>query len=197
MRIFLAVDLRAALGPACHDWGRAVAAALGPRHAAALSWVPAERIHVTLRFFGELDRGTVATLPAILGDAVSEPPFDVALGCGGTFPPAGRPRVLWLGFQAGADALSRLHDWLAPRVAGIGQPDRPGRFSPHVTVARVRRDTPPGLGRALREAAAGAPAPPARARVTAVTVFESVLSARGPSYVPVAVVPLAGGIATG
>jgi RNA 2',3'-cyclic 3'-phosphodiesterase len=192
MRMFLAVDLRAALGPAAHDWGRAVAAAIGPRDAAALSWVPATRIHVTLHFFGELDREAVAALPTALGDVVPVAPFDVELGSGGTFPLAGRPRVLWLGLGAGGDAIGRVHAWMAPRVAGVGQPDRHGAFSPHVTIARVRRDARPGLGGVLRDAAARTAAPPGRVRVDAVTLFESVPSAKGPTYVPVGQLPLVG-----
>ena len=112
MRMFLAVDLRATLGEAAHDWGRAVAAAIGPRDAAALSWVPASRIHVTLHFFGALEPEAVAALPARLGGAVPDAPFDVTLGSGGTFPPAGRPRVLG---SASATAPTRwcacTHGW--------------------------------------------------------------------------------------
>jgi 2'-5' RNA ligase len=192
MRMFLAVDLRATLGEAAHDWGRAVAAAIGPRDASALSWVPASRIHVTLHFFGELDPEAVAALPARLGGTLPDAPFDVALGSGGTFPQVGRPRVLWIGLRDGAEAVVRLHGWLAPRVAGIGQPDRRGTFSPHVTIARVRRAAGPGLGGALREAAASTPAPRGRARIEAVTLFESVASAGGPTYAPIAQLPLAG-----
>lgn len=193
MRVFLAVDLRETLGPAAHGWGRAVADALGPRQAAELSWVPAARIHVTLHFFGALEARTVATLKAAIGEAVPEAPFEVVLDRGGTFPPRGQPRVLWLGIAAGADALVRLHAWVAPRVAGIGQPDRHAVFSPHVTIARVRRDGSAGTGRALRDAAARTPAPAGRARVDAITLFESVPGAGGPAYVPIWTVPLSPG----
>ncbi len=167
--------------------------AIGSDQATALSCVPAPRIHVTLHFFGELDRAAVAALPSVLGDAVPEAPFHVELGAGGTFPPAGRPRVLWLRLSAGNEAIARLHAWIAPRVVGVGQPDRHGAFSPHVTIARVRRDPQPGLGGMLRAAAARTPAPSGRARVDAVTLFESVASANGPTYVPVAQLPLVGG----
>jgi 2'-5' RNA ligase len=195
MRVFLAVDLRETLGPVAHAWGRAVADAVGPRDAAGLSWVPAARIHVTLHFFGALDAPAVAAVRTALGDAAPEAPFDVVLGGGGTFPPRGQPRVLWLGFTAGGDALARLHAWIVARVAGIGQPDRHGTFAPHVTIARARRDA--GGGRALREAAMRTPAPAARARIDAITLFESVPGAHGPSYVPIAPVPLAAATASG
>lgn len=191
MRVFLAVDLRDTMGEAAHAWGAAVASAIGARAAAGLTWVPPPRIHVTLHFFGELQPGDVDQVRQALGEAIPCPAFDLRLGGGGVFPPSGRPRVLWLGFADGAGALTSLHAWLAPRVAGLGQPDRHAGFTPHVTVARVRRESSPGLGRTLRDAAARTPSPDARARVGAVTLFQSVQSAgQGPSYVPLARIPL-------
>ena len=184
MRVFLAVDLRDTLGEAVEAWGVAVAEAIGPRQAAALTWVPAPRIHVTLHFFGELPPRDVDRARDALGGAVPGPPFELRLGGGGIFPPSGRPRVLWLGFEEGADALARVHEWMAPRIAGLGQPDRHAAFTPHVTVARVRREGAPGLGRTLRDAAARIPAPDARTRVDAVTLFESRSAPRGPAYEP-------------
>ena len=197
MRVFLAVDLRDTIGPAAQDWGRAVAAALGPRDAAGLSWVPAARVHVTLHFFGALEPTALSELARTIGDVVPAPTFDLVLGAGGTFPAAGRPRVLWLGFGAGADALARVQAAIEPRVAGFGEPDRHGMFRPHVTIARVRRDVAPSLGRALREAAARTPVPAGRTRVDALTLFESVPSPKGPSYVPILRVPLGAGTASG
>jgi RNA 2',3'-cyclic 3'-phosphodiesterase len=192
MRVFLAVDLRDTLGAPVHAWGTAVASAIGARAAAGLTWVPPPRIHVTLHFFGELSPEDVDRVEQALGDAVPASPFDLRLGGGGVFPPSGRPRVLWLGFADGGDELARLHAWIEPRVAGLGQPDRHAGFTPHVTVARVRREPSPGLGRALRDAAARTPAPDVRARVEAVTLFQSVQSAgEGPSYLPLARVRLA------
>lgn len=190
MRVFLAVDLRDTLGEAVHAWGAAAAAAMGARSAAALTWVPPSRVHVTLHFFGELQARDVDRVGQALGEAVPASPFDLRLGGGGVFPPSGRPRVLWLGFADGAASLARVHAWIAPRVTGTGQPDRHAAFTPHVTVARVRRESTPGLGRTLREAAR-TPAPDASARVTAVTLFQSVSSSQGPAYMPLFRVPLA------
>jgi 2'-5' RNA ligase len=190
MRAFFAVDLHHTLGEAAHGWGRAVAHALGPRGASDLSWVPATRMHVTLHFLGAVEPAALETLLASLGGRVPEPPFEVTLGAGGTFPATGRPRVLWLSLGGGADPLRRVHAWLQPRVAGIGQPDRHDSYAPHLTIARVRRDTMPGLGHALRDAAARTPVPRGAARVAGVTVMESVPSPKGPIYRPVAVLPL-------
>jgi 2'-5' RNA ligase len=192
MRAFFAVDLHDTLRDAAYGWGRAVAHALG-RGAADVSWVPATRMHVTVHFLGEIDAATVTALQATLGDVVPEPPFEVALGTGGTFPASGRPRVLWLGVEAGADPLQRVHAWLQPRVAGIGQRDRHGSFAPHVTIARIRHDPGPGVARAVRAAVARTPPPSGTTRVETLTLFESVPSTEGPIYVARAQIPLGGG----
>jgi RNA 2',3'-cyclic 3'-phosphodiesterase len=198
MRVFLAVDLGDAMSEAAHAWGRAVAATIGPA-ASALTWVPPARIHITLRFFGELPADGVNALARALNAGPWSPAFEIGLGAAGTYPPAGRPRVLWLGTSTGREALVSLHDAVGHRLAsagdGIAGTGNAGKgvgdaFSPHVTIARVRRDPPSGLGRALRDACARTPPPDTRADVREVTLFESVLKSRGPAYLPLARVPL-------
>jgi 2'-5' RNA ligase len=190
MRAFLAVDLHATLGPVAHDWGQQVARALGPRQASSLTWVAAGRVHVTLRFFGELSRREVdAAVDALAAEPPALAPFELALEGAGTFPERGRPRVLWLGFSRGRHELQALAAWARQRLAGIGREEARETFSPHLTVARVRRDTTPGLGNAVREAAARTPVPREATRVERVTLMESVLSPRGPTYRPIAEFP--------
>jgi RNA 2',3'-cyclic 3'-phosphodiesterase len=205
MRVFLAVALGDAMSAAAHAWGRAVATTLGPA-ASALTWVPPSRVHITLRFFGELPPDRVDALGQALIDGPWSPAFEIGFGTPGTYPPSGRPRVLWLGMSTGRDALVRLHDAVAERLAraggGIAGTGNAGAgagdaFSPHVTIARVRRGPPPGLGRALRDACARTPQPAARADVHELTLFESVLKSKGPAYRPIVRVPLAGGIDSG
>jgi len=205
MRVFLAVDLGDAMSGAGHAWGQAVAGTLGPA-ASALTWVPPARIHVTLRFFGELPVDRVDAVAQALTAASWSPAFEIGFGDGGTYPPSGRPRVLWLGISTGGDALVSLHDALGHRLAGAGggiaSTGTAGAgagdvFSPHVTIARVRRDPPPGLGRALRDACARTPPPDARAAVHELTLFQSVLKSRGPAYVPLVRVPLVAAAASG
>jgi 2'-5' RNA ligase len=192
MRTFLAVDLHDTLGPLAHAWGQAVAHALGPRLAASLTWVAASRVHVTLHFFGELaPRQAEAVVRALAAQPAARAPFDLAIGGAGTFPDRGRPRVLWLGFAQGEAALSSMQGWARERLAGVVENGTRGTFSPHLTVARVRRDVAPGLGPALREAAARTPAPRGLARVDRVVLMESVLSSKGPTYRPLAEFPLA------
>ena len=189
MRVFLAIDLHDAVALAAHAWGRAVADGLDAGERAALSWVPAARIHLTLRFYGELAPAQVEALVRALADpAWREPAFAIGLRGAGTFPPIGRPRVLWLGVGEGRDDVAGLHRALEARP-GVATGDTDGAFAPHVTIARVRRPQP-GLARALRDAMALTPTPATQTVVRELTLFESVPAAKGPSYVPLARLPL-------
>lgn len=191
MRAFLAVELHDTLGPVVHEWGQAVARALGPRVASGLTWVAPSRVHVTLRFFGELPPQRVDVVVHRLAQAPApHDPFDLTIGGAGSFPAHGRPRVFWLGFSHGRDELAALRAWARESLAGALADDALETFAPHLTVARVRRDAAPGLGAALREAAARTPAPRGTARVERITLMESLLSPKGPTYRPVAEFPL-------
>jgi RNA 2',3'-cyclic 3'-phosphodiesterase len=193
MRVFLAIDLHDAVAPAAQAWGRAVADRLAAADRAALSWVTAERIHLTLRFYGELTPGRVEALTRALAEpAWLESAFTLGLGHAGTFPPAGRPRALWLGVGDGRDAVSGLHRALAARP-GAGTGGAEDAFAPHVTIARVRRPRP-GIARALGHAMARTPVPTARTLVRELTLFESVPAPRAVTYVALARFPLAGAI---
>lgn len=129
--------------------------------ALALRWVPADRMHLTLRFLGETPLNLTEPLRAAMSEtAASTPPLELTLARWGTFG-GGRPRVLWVGMDGDVAGLQTLAEALAGALAPLGfEPDdRP--FRPHLTLARVRERA----DRAEREALAAAVesiAPPRR-----------------------------------
>jgi 2'-5' RNA ligase len=195
MRVFLALDLAAGLREAAWAWGRGLAGAIGGDTASALTWVPAERLHVTLRFLGELERDQVDAI----GAALTREPFDggraeATFGFAGIFPPKGRARVVWIGFSDGQDALRRLHAAVHTRLADLVTPDDE-LFIPHVTIARVKHvDRLPGrpgaFGRDLRDACVKRPVPAGRGTFDTLTLFDSVAGPKGPTYEPIVRVSL-------
>ena len=196
MRAFLALDLAADMRAAAWTWGRALAGAIGPEAAGALTWVPAERMHVTLRFFGDVERDRVDAISAAL---TREPFADgtaaAAFGFAGIFPPKGRARVLWLGFSDGQDVLRRLHASVQARLGELAGADDE-LFIPHLTIARVKHaDRLPGrpgaFGRDLRQACVSRPPPAERDTFRALTLYESVAGSKGPTYEPIVRVELA------
>src|ERR1700690_3554908 len=95
--------------------------------------------HATLRFFGDLPEESVAPLTSALREAAgSTPAILLELRGIGAFPSVRQPRVVWVGFGAGRDAVEQLAERLdaALRSRGFPPEDRP--FQPHATLARVR-----------------------------------------------------------
>jgi 2'-5' RNA ligase len=109
------------------------------QHDAKISWVKSSNIHLTLRFLGE-----VATLriPAV-GAAVERAalrsvPMEIEVGTTGCFPSAKRPRVFWVGLTAIPEALASLHALIEEELSREGFPPEDRRYSPHLTIGRVR-----------------------------------------------------------
>lgn len=99
-------------------------------------WVPAEQLHLTLVFLGEVDEATTAILTAQLAQ-IQTGAFELS-PCGiGCFPDRRRPRVVWLGVKPEPKLLS-LAQAVQQTVmaAGIILEERP--FSPHLTLARLK-----------------------------------------------------------
>jgi 2'-5' RNA ligase len=181
MRLFVAVEMNSSVESVAReviDDLRARAARLAPH--AKITWSNPERIHVTVRFIGDADETQVHAIRSALGPTIDAPVFDIAVEGVGAFPPKGPPRVVWAGLSDGRDglleverAVARCLDTLVPAE------DRP--YSPHLTLARVKE--PAGLSRAaliegLNTRHFGT------VHVDAITLFESRLSPKGATHVP-------------
>lgn len=98
-------------------------------------WIPLENLHLTLRFIGEVDEPTAGDIDATLQN-VREKPFDLALKGVGEF--GGRDaRALWVGV-AGNSALAHLAAKIESALQRMGLPAETRKFTPHVTLARLR-----------------------------------------------------------
>jgi 2'-5' RNA ligase len=98
---------------------------------ADVRWIGPEELHVTLRFFGDLDATVVARLRTSLTRiAAAQPTFRLAYKGLGEF-----PNVVWVGGSTGAHALAAAIEMAASE---IGLPkDRYG-FTAHLTIGRIR-----------------------------------------------------------
>lgn len=144
--------------------------------------VPEKQIHLTLHFLGELSAATLARLSDSLGQ-VRSPALTLELTGLGTFPPHGRPRVLWEGV-APSRPLERLHARLAESLRSVGLTPEARPFQPHVTLARIGAATPLGWLEDLL-----APGQPTRLDpflATSFTLYESRRAASGVLHVPLA-----------
>ena len=143
-RLFIGLELP----PAC----QATLVALDPR-LRGLRWLPAEQLHLTLSFLGEVAVPRIDALREAL-DAVRVPPFFLPL-CGlGSFNTRGQPSAVWVGVGQGHPHLFALHRRMQDAVLHAGwEPDlKP--FHPHVTVGRAKGVSRAALQPFLRRHAA-------------------------------------------
>ena len=186
MRLFIAVPLPQQISDR--------AAACLPLAVPALRPVRPELLHITLAFLGPVaDERLVdaieATRTAIQRDG-GHPAFGLTIDHAGRFPPAGRPSVVWLGVGAGRDELTRLAAALIRALTDRSFVLEDRRFSPHLTLARVRPDATGPESRTISAAIGALVVPELRVTVDRIAVVESRLSPAGPRYTTRAEVPL-------
>ena len=190
MRLFVAVEIGEALAARAaelsHELQRRTAGA-APR--AKVTWVPADRLHLTVRFIGEIDDARAAAVGTALEPPLNVAPFDLTLAGAGAFPKSGSPRVLWVGVASGREELVAAEREISARLARLGIPEEERPYSPHLTLARVRE--PAGLRSArlldgLTDQSLGT------VHVDAITLFHSKLSPKGPTYTPLVRIPMGG-----
>lgn len=104
---------------------------------AAVRWVKAENLHVTLKFLGDVQDHEVQDVHRALS-RVSCPPMSLSV-CGlGCFPPSRRPRVVWAGLEGDVDRLVSLAADIEQQVAPLGYPPEERGFRAHLTIGRVK-----------------------------------------------------------
>jgi 2'-5' RNA ligase len=103
------------------------------------SWDRAEKLHITLKFLGEIEQSRVEALTRAAAHAAEGAPgFELSVEGAGVFPPRGLPRVLWLGIRDPSGGLTNLQRRLEDECARIGFPREQRPFHPHLTIARLR-----------------------------------------------------------
>lgn len=113
----------------------------------ALKAVEPENYHITLKFLGETDRGTLDRLAADFRALdPGAPALPVTLRGLGAFPDLRRARVLWCGLGLDLSAMERVRLLIEDLSEKRGFAKEPRPFQPHLTLARVRKDmnVPPG-----------------------------------------------------
>ena len=148
-------------------------------------WDDAEKLHLTLRFLGDVDGGMRAALDEALGSITAERFALTLRGCG-HFPPRGEPRVLWIGVEDNP-ALLALQRRVEAAVRDVGFEPDTRNYAPHVTLARLRRPNARKLAAWLSSHALW-DAPPFE--VQAFTLLSSILGPGGSKYTPEATYPL-------
>ncbi|HVF27739.1 MAG TPA: RNA 2',3'-cyclic phosphodiesterase [Pyrinomonadaceae bacterium] len=146
LRVFCAVEIPSDVRKQISEYVALLGSHL-PNSAAR--WEGAEKLHITLKFFGDIPSQRIEDLfRAVRRAAKAVRPFSLIAGETGVFPPRGTPRVLWLGVRDDSGSLNNLRRALEDECAGAGYTREPRPFHPHLTIARLR--TPHGAREAAR-----------------------------------------------
>ena len=102
-------------------------------------WARPEKVHLTLKFLGDIREEALNDLCAALEETCRHhAPFDVGLIGLGAFPSARRAQVLWAGIGAGSDGLRSLATDLDAALAPLGFEREKRPYTPHLTLGRAR-----------------------------------------------------------
>jgi len=98
-------------------------------------WQAREQLHLTLRFIGEVDGSDARALDDALA-GIEAPAFDLQLHGVGQFGNK-QPHSLWAAARRN-DLLEHLARKVDTAIRRVGQPQDMHKFTPHITLARLR-----------------------------------------------------------
>jgi len=159
---------------------------------ADVRWVAVERIHLTLKFLGNIDEEHIEGISSAMADAAARrETFMLSVRGLGTFPSIRNPRIIWLGLDGWEENLLPLQNDLESRLEALGFQREEKPYRPHLTLGRVKslkgREDLVDLMERDRDIDLGS------FPVGRITLFRSDLRPSGPVYTPLAVRELAGG----
>jgi len=119
-----------------------------------VKWVDPYSIHLTLKFLGNVAVDRIDPITAAMEEATQGvSPLHLEVKDLGVFPNLRRVQVVWVGVSGEVDKLARLQQRLESNLAGLGFTPERRRFTPHLTLARLRDRASPdereGLGKLI------------------------------------------------
>jgi 2'-5' RNA ligase len=158
---------------------------------ADVRWVTPEKIHLTLKFFGNIEESKIEPIVrSIEGPIQTTPSFFLKVRGVGAFPHLKNPRVIWMGLVDGKEALTHFQKQLEEALEKIGFESEKRAFHPHLTLGRMRsskgREELIGRMEKHKEEEFG------DLQIERVVLFKSDLRPTGPIYTPLREIKLAG-----
>ncbi|MBM4277507.1 MAG: RNA 2',3'-cyclic phosphodiesterase [Deltaproteobacteria bacterium] len=158
---------------------------------ADVRWVSPENIHLTLKFFGNIEESEIDSIVKSIEEPVhTTSSFSINVQGIGAFPGLKNPRVIWMGFQEGKEMIVAIQKRLEGEFEKIGFQPEDRSFHPHLTLGRMRSNRGKdelvrGMER-YREEELGS------FQVERIVLFKSDLRPAGPIYTPLREVRLGG-----
>lgn len=140
--------------------------------------VPAEIVHVTLKFLGDVDEDKIADIGHSL-ENISCEPFTCLIKGVGVFPNVRRARVLWLGMEGDFDPLHKQVEYYLEKEGF--EPDK-REFTAHATFARIKYIPRSNMGQFARKVEEMKDVEFGKFTVDNFRLKKSILTPEGPVY---------------
>lgn len=156
-----------------------------------IRWVNPEKIHLTLKFLGDVSQENISMVEKILqSEASKRQAMEIGIGGIGAFPKIRHPRVIWVGVEAPSE-LFDLRRGIEDGVARLGYNYDKYDFTPHLTLGRISRKASARdvrkVGKELHDFQVGFIGV---ARIDAVHLYRSDLQPDGAKYTRLSTAPL-------
>ena len=146
-------------------------------------WVACNNIHLTLSFLGEIPPEALENAKQSVSEATTgQNALNLSFDRLGAFPNMIQPRIVWVGLNgelAGLISLQTKLDQLLRR-RGLSLEER--RFSPHLTLARIRDEASPSDRQLLGQTLSSTKINQAHFSARSISLIKSLLTPYGPSY---------------
>jgi 2'-5' RNA ligase len=161
---------------------------------ADVRWVSPEKVHLTLKFFGNIDESKIDPIVKSIEEPIRiTPPFSLKVRGVGAFPHLKNPRVIWMGLVDEKEVLTSFQKQLERELGKIGFEPEERTFHPHLTLGRMKsskeREELTGRIERHKEEEFG------DFQIERIVLFKSDLKPTGPIYTPLREMKL-GGIQT-
>ncbi len=187
IRAFIAVELPDFLKK---ELGR-IESILKAGNTTPVKWVDFESIHLTLKFLGDIEADrTGEIVEGIKNACASVSPFELKINGLGVFPNPARTRVAWVGLVDATDELSLLQRNIEAEMEKLGYERDIRKFSPHLTLARVRDRASREERSRLGELISGTSFNGGTFTVDSVNLMRSELMRQGAIYTRIALIKL-------
>ena len=135
-----------------------------------------EKIHLTLKFLGDVAQGRLSIVTHALEPLRERhKPFEISTSGFGAFPSERKARILWAGVGEGSGPLRTLAREVEDLLESAGFEREVRPYVPHLTLGRTR-------GRPVKLDGAERPSPALHFTVAGVDLVQSVPGERGVTY---------------
>ena len=188
VRSFIAIELPAEVKKSLRE----LQAQLKAGSPAPVKWVEPNNVHLTLKFLGNVAADRIDEISSAMTEAVRGiSPFSLEVTELGVFPNPRRVQIVWVGLGGEADKLSSLQQRIESKLAKLGFPPENRRFTPPLTLARIRDRATPQERESLGQLVTETRLDTAQSfSVDSVKLMKSQLTPEGPIYTCLSSAPL-------